>query len=84
MFTELSNAELMEVSGGWNPVKIIQGIGGCAAGAGLASVLGGSSVMTMGVGAALACGPVGWACVGAVALGAAAGGYLIGQGIIGN
>ena len=24
MFTELSNAELMEVSGGWNPAKLFR------------------------------------------------------------
>lgn len=80
--TELTNQDLMMINGGWDPSAIGAGLGCIAGGGAVASYIGGSTVLTMGVTAALACGPIGWACVGAVALGAFAGGYLIGQGLV--
>lgn len=82
-FYELSDNELEQVDGGASAEKVGIGLGCIVAGCGAASYFGGSSVLLMGVGACAACGPVGWACIGACVLGAAAGGWLIGRGIFG-
>jgi len=81
-FTELKEHELMEVNGGWNPERIAQGLGTIASATSAAMALGGQTIMSMSVGAALACGPIGWAIVGIITIGGFVGGCLIGDRII--
>ena len=63
MFTELSNAELMKYLEVGILQKLFRNWWLCSW-SGISISVRRLSVMTMGVGAALACGPVGWACVG--------------------
>jgi len=79
--TTLDDTQLLAVNGGFEPDKIAAGMGAVASATTIAAYLGGTSVFTMTVGGALACGPVGWAVVGAIAIGSFVGGYLIGDGL---
>lgn len=77
--TTIDESQLQVINGGWEPEKIGEGFTTLVATAGAATAIGGPGTLLMSVGAALSCGPIGWAIVGTVVLGSFAAGYLIGE-----
>ncbi|MCQ2469135.1 MAG: hypothetical protein MJ100_04925 [Ruminococcus sp.] len=74
-FTELSEIEINEIDGGKWYNGVLTAMGGVASTLGACTLIGGAGVGTLGVGFLAAVGPVGWACLGVGAIGAAATGF---------
>ncbi|SET03157.1 hypothetical protein [Anaerobranca gottschalkii] len=87
-YVELEQEEMMYLEGGDRFKSAVEGTivgaGIISLGVGGAKALGGTTIMSMSVTAAAACGPVGWAIIGIVVVSGAVGGYAIGRGISGN
>ncbi len=73
-FNELNVNEMMEVDGGEWYDGVITGLTGFGVTCAACAYIGGSSVLTMGVPALVACGPAGWLVLGVGVVGAAASG----------
>lgn len=73
-FFEMSQDEMMVVDGGKWYDGVLAGLAGFGVTCGACASIGGASVLTMGVPALAACGPVGWVVLGVGAVGALASG----------